>query len=126
MALARTYKAPLTRNLVPRRFTVNNNNSPANPDVEGNPTLRPELSWGLDLAWETYFGKGGVMSVSGYARKIDDVTVQRLYQQGGQWVERPENFGSAAARGIEFDAKVPLGAWLAGTAGLELRAQRQP
>jgi outer membrane receptor for ferrienterochelin and colicins len=122
MALARTYKAPLTRNLVPRRFTVNNNNSPANPDVEGNPALRPELSWGLDLAWETYFGKGGVMSMSGYARRIDDVTVQRLYQQGGQWVERPENFGSAAARGIEFDAKVPLGAWLAGAAGLELRA----
>lgn len=122
VALARTYKAPLTRELVPRRYTVNNNNGPANPDVEGNPALRPELSWGLDLAWETYFGKGGVISVSGFARKIDDVTVRRLYRQGVEWIERPKNLGAATARGIEFDARVPLGAWLPGMAGLELRA----
>jgi outer membrane receptor protein involved in Fe transport len=122
VALARTYKAPLTRELVPRRYTINNNNNAANPDVEGNPALRPELSWGLDVAWETYFGKGGVISVSGFARKIDDVTVGRLYKQGTQWVQRPENLGGATARGIEFDAKLPIGAWFPRVAGLELRA----
>jgi outer membrane receptor protein involved in Fe transport len=112
LALARTYKAPLTRDLVPRRYTVNNNNSAANPDVEGNPALRPELSWGLDLAYESYFGTGGIASVSGFARRIADVTVYRFYQDGANWVSRPENVGSAETHGVEFDLKAPLKAWL--------------
>lgn len=64
LALARTYKAPTTRNLIPRRYTVNNDNGPTNPDFQGNPSLRPELAWGLDAAWESYFGKSGVASLS--------------------------------------------------------------
>ena len=108
LALARTYKAPLTRDLVPRRYTMNNNNSAANPDEEGNPALRPELSWGLDLAYETYFGTGGVASVSGFARRIRDVTLQRLYRDGAAWVARPENAGAAETHGIEVDLKMPL------------------
>jgi outer membrane receptor protein involved in Fe transport len=121
LALARTYKAPLTRDLVPRRYTVNNDNSAANPDVEGNPALRPELSWGLDLAYETYFGKGGMASVSGFARHIQDVTLQRLYRQNGKWIGRPENDGSAVAAGIEFDARSDLRSWLPGALPLEVR-----
>ena len=108
LALARTYKAPLTRDLVPRRYTMNNDNSAANPDQEGNPTLRPELSWGLDLAYEMYFRTNGVASVSVFARRIQDVTVQRLYRDGPAWVSRPENAGAAETHGIEFDIKLPL------------------
>lgn len=111
LALARTYKAPLTRDLVPRRYTMNNDNSAANPDEEGNPALRPELSWGLDLAYETYFGANGVASVSAFARRIRDVTVQRLYQDGVAWVSRPVNAGEAETHGIEFDLKAPLRWW---------------
>ena len=77
LALARTYKAPTTRNLVPRRYTVNNANSATNPDFQGNPALRPELAWGLDAAYEHYFGKSGVASMSAFARRISDVTVQQ-------------------------------------------------
>jgi outer membrane receptor for ferrienterochelin and colicins len=120
LALARTYKAPSTRDLVPRRFTMNNNNSAANPDEEGNPALRPELSWGLDLAYETYFGSGGLASVSGFARRIADVTVQRLYQDGAAWVSRPVNAGAAETHGIEFDLKAPLRALLPGSLPMEL------
>jgi outer membrane receptor for ferrienterochelin and colicins len=112
LALARTYKAPLTRDLVPRRYTMNNDNSAANPDEEGNPALRPELSWGLDVAYETYFGTSGMASISGFARRIADVTVQRLYQDGAAWVSRPENAGAAETHGIEFDLKAPLKLWL--------------
>jgi outer membrane receptor for ferrienterochelin and colicins len=127
LALARTYKAPLTRDLVPRRYTMNNDNSAANPDQEGNPALRPELSWGLDLAYEMYFRADGVASVSGFARKIQDVTVQRLYRDGAAWVSRPENAGAAETHGIEFDVKMPLRWWLAAAASgstppLELHA----
>jgi outer membrane receptor for ferrienterochelin and colicins len=111
LALARTYKAPLPRNLVPRRYTVNNDNGPANPDIQGNPALRPELAWGLDAAFESYFGKGGVASVSVYGRRIRDVTVQRLFLDGASWVSAPANDGTASAHGIEFDAKVPLNAF---------------
>lgn len=108
LALARTYKAPLTRDLVPRRYTMNNNNSAANPDEEGNPALRPELSWGLDLAYETYFSASGMASVSAFARRIGDVTLRRVYMEGAAWVARPENAGAAATHGIEVDLKMPL------------------
>jgi len=121
-ALSRTYKAPLTRNLVPRRYTINNGNGPTNPDVEGNPNLQPELAWGVDAGYESYFGKGGVASVSAYARRISDVTVQRLFQDGATWVSTFANGGRAASYGIEFDAKFPLAALYAGAPGIDLRA----
>ena len=56
LALARTYKAPLLAKLVPRRYTTDNNNNPTNADEQGNPQLRPELAWGLDVAYERYLG----------------------------------------------------------------------
>jgi outer membrane receptor for ferrienterochelin and colicin len=122
LALARTYKAPLTRDLVPRRYTMNNNNSAANPDEEGNPALRPELSWGLDLAYESYFGTDGVASVSGFARRIRDVTVQLLHRDGAAWISRPENAAAAETHGIDFDLKMPLRWWLPAAPPLEVRA----
>lgn len=122
LALARTYKAPATRDLVPRRYTVNNDNGPGNPDTEGNPALRPELAWGVDGGWEAYFAGNGVVSIGGYARRIDDVTVQRLYRDGAAWVSMPFNQGRAAARGLEFDAKLPLANLLAGAPALDLHA----
>ena len=108
LALARTYKAPLTSNLVPRRYTINNNNGPANPDAEGNPALRPELSWGLDVAWERPLGKDGSATLSAYARRVSDVMTQQLYRDGASWVARPINNGAADVAGIEVDLKSPV------------------
>jgi outer membrane receptor protein involved in Fe transport len=121
-ALSRSYKAPLTRNLVPRRYTINNGNGPTNPDVEGNPKLQPELAWGVDAAYESYFGKGGVLGVSAYARRISGVTLQRLFQDGATWVSTFANGGRADSRGVEFDAKFPLAALLPGAPAIDLRA----
>ncbi|MFC5477749.1 TonB-dependent receptor plug domain-containing protein [Massilia suwonensis] len=118
LALARTYKAPLTGNLVPRRYTINNNNGPANPDFEGNPDLRPELSWGLDLAYEHPLGKEGTAALSGYAKRVSDVTTRQLYRDGGSWVARPVNNGDADLAGVEFDLKAPV---KIGAAVFELR-----
>ena len=122
LALARTYKAPATRNLVPRRYTINNGNSANNPDFQGNPELRPELAWGLDGAWESYFGKSGVASLSGYARRISNVTVQRLFQHDGVWTASPFNHGTATLRGVELDVKLPLRTWWAQAPDLDVRA----
>ncbi|NRR32650.1 TonB-dependent receptor [Oxalobacteraceae bacterium] len=121
LALARSYKAPSTRDLVPRRYTTNNDNGPVYPDIQGNPALRPELAWGLDLAYEAYIGKDGVVSLSTYARRIRDVTVRRVFQQGARWVDTPENGGQARAHGIEFDARLPLATLFAGAPALDLR-----
>lgn len=122
LALARTYKAPATRNLVPRRYTVNNANGPNNPDFQGNPGLRPELAWGLDVAYEHYVGKSGVASVSAFARRISDVTLQQLSLQDGVWIATPFNHGTAQVRGVEIDLKFPLRTWLAGAPEIDLRA----
>jgi outer membrane receptor for ferrienterochelin and colicins len=126
LALARTYKAPQPRDLVPRRYTVNNDNGPANPDFEGNPSLRPELAWGLDAALESSLGSDpageGMASVSVYARRIRDVVLQRLYQDGASWVSMPSNNGGASVRGIEADLRLPLPAAGPRWPALELRA----
>ena len=60
--LARTYKAPTMFKLIPRRFVTDNNNSATNPDTEGNPGLRPEKAWGLDIGYDHYFGKDSLFS----------------------------------------------------------------
>jgi outer membrane receptor protein involved in Fe transport len=117
LGVSRTYKAPTMANLIPRRFTVDNNNNPNNPDTQGNPGLRPEVAWGLDAAYEHYVGQGGMLGASVYARRIDDVMVRQLFQKGTTWIETPANLGSASTGGVELEAKLPLIA-----AGLDLRA----
>jgi outer membrane receptor protein involved in Fe transport len=116
LALSRTYKAPPLSKLVPRRYTNDNNNNPTNPDEQGNPNLRPELAWGLDAAYEHYLGNGALLSASTYVRRIRDVTLNRLFQQDGVWVEAPFNQGNANVHGIELEAK------LRPTTSLDLRA----
>jgi outer membrane receptor protein involved in Fe transport len=120
--VTRTFKMPTLANLAMRRYTVDNNNSALNPDTQGNPYLLPEKAWGLDLAWERYFGKNAMASASTYARKIDDVTVERVGQVGKTWISTPVNAGGAATWGVELEVKFPLQAAIAAAPALELRA----
>lgn len=122
LAIARTYKAPPLVKLVPRRYTNDNNNNPTNPDEQGNPNLRPELAWGLDAAYEHYLGDGALVSVSAYLRRIRDVTITRLFEQDGAWVEAPFNNGNASVRGVELEAKLPLRRLLRQAPAIDLRA----
>jgi len=121
LALARTYKAPQPRDLVPRRYTVNNDNGPTQPDYQGNPSLRPELAWGLDAALESYFSQDAMVSVSAYVRRIQDVVQLRIWQENGIWVSSPANGGVANVRGVEIDARVPLKVASASGTTIELR-----
>jgi outer membrane receptor protein involved in Fe transport len=107
IALSRTYKAPTIRQLTPRRY-VANNNTPTTPDYQGNPNLRPELAWGVDAAYEHYFGADSLVSVSGFARRVDDVIVERETNVDGTWITSPANGGSARIEGIELEAKLNL------------------
>ena len=118
--LGRTYKAPTTRQLTPRRYVANNNTA-TTPDYQGNPDLRPELAWGLDLAYEHYFGNSGIASVSAFARRIDDVILDQLANVNGTWITFPENGGRASVEGIELEAKFNLRDIRVGAPNLALR-----
>lgn len=109
IAVSRSYKAPNIIQLMPRRYTVDNNNNATNPDQQGNPNLRPELSLNLDLAWERTFGKDDMVGVSAFHKRIRDITLTSTLQNGGVWIATPENRGMARLRGIEFEGKTTRG-----------------
>ncbi|WP_051933454.1 TonB-dependent siderophore receptor [Massilia sp. BSC265] len=117
LAVSRTYKAPNIVQLMPRRYTVDNNNNATNPDQQGNPRLRPELALAVDLAWERYFGAADMVSVSVFHKRIRDITLARIVENRGVWTAMPDNAGSATVRGVEFEGKLTRGA-LAGRLNL--------
>ena len=119
--LTRTYKAPSTNSLIPRRFTANNN-SATSPDSQGNPNLKPELAWGLDLSFEHFLEGGGLLSASTFVRRIEDITRRELSVIDGLWVSMPVNDGVATTRGIELEAKLPLRSLYKTAPAIELRA----
>lgn len=107
MALARTYKsAPLTSLL--SRHIISTNNSAIRPDYEGNPALRPELSWGLDTSFEHHADNNVVLAVRPYWRKMSNIVGSKLTVRDGRWVSSPANNGNASAQGLEIEAKFPL------------------
>ena len=107
LALTRTYKAPATASLIPRRFT-STNNSPTEPDNQGNPDLRPELATGIDLGYEKFWGQGAMLSVSAAVRRITDYNRRGLRLINQRWVSLPINDGTALTKSLEFDAKFPV------------------
>jgi outer membrane receptor protein involved in Fe transport len=120
VGLARTYKAPDVGNLNARR-TLSTENGPTRPDSQGNPDLRPELAWGLDLALERFLPEGGILSASSYVRRIDDLNVRSVALIDGRWVSRPANEGQALSRGIELEAKFPLRVLMADGPAIDFR-----
>ncbi len=122
IGLARTYKPPAAAALVPRRFTVNNNNGPANSDTQGNPDLRPELAFGVDVAYESYFVRDAFAGISGYFKHVSSVITPTLFQDNGEFVNSQINNGSAAVYGIELEFKAPLRNLIAQAPDLTVRA----
>ena len=121
LAVARTYKAPETGQLVASRV-VAENNSPTTPDYSGNPALRPELAWGLDLAYEHNLAGGGLLSANAYVRRIEDVIRTTVIPGGPPFLSMPVNDGVANTRGVELEAKLPLRSLFKAAPEIELRA----
>jgi outer membrane receptor protein involved in Fe transport len=121
LALTRTYKAPSVNSLIPRRF-ASNNNTATSPDQTGNPLLKPELAWGLDLGFEHYMAGGGLLTASTFVRRIQDITHQQVALINGLWVSRPINDGTANTHGVELEAKLPLRSLYPTAPALEMRA----
>ncbi|MFP5393880.1 MAG: TonB-dependent receptor plug domain-containing protein, partial [Gammaproteobacteria bacterium] len=95
---------------------------PNNPDRTGNPNLKPELARGIDLAYEHYLGKSGILSASGFVRDIDDLQRRRLFLRDGRWVSTPDNIGHARTSGIELEAKFQLAELVPDAPNLDFRA----
>ena len=108
LALNRTLKPPTLVSLIPRIIRIDNDNGPLNPNQQGNPALRAEKSWGLDIAYEQFGANGNMLSASAYARKISDVTLDVLSHQPNGWLVVPTNDGNAAVMGVELESKFSL------------------
>jgi iron complex outermembrane receptor protein len=110
-SLTRSYKAPAMNDLIAVPY-ISTYNDATRPDRSGNPNLKPELATGIDLAYEHYLGKSGLLSASGFVRNIDDLirrqTVLATTAAGARWVSTPINIGKAKTSGIELEAKFPL------------------
>ncbi|MBC3920450.1 TonB-dependent receptor [Undibacterium sp. CY18W] len=107
-ALNRSFKLPTVFNLIPRRFRIDNNNTPLNADFQGNPQLRPERAWGLDVAYEHYLTESSLISVNTYWRRIQDVMLERLTKNGTTWLTSMSNSGGAKVIGLEVEIKTKL------------------
>jgi outer membrane receptor protein involved in Fe transport len=122
LAVARSYKAPTLDRLLPHRYT-SVNNSPAEPDTEGNPNLKPELALGIDAAWEHHWAEGAMISLSASTRRIDDTTrLLVLFDGSGRWIAVPSNVGKARTHSLQLETSLALPALIAGAPPIEVRA----
>ncbi len=111
-SLARTFRAPRLDDL--SGLTVRApDNSLTRPDRSGNPELRPETAWGLELALERYFDAHSMASANLFTRRITDLIRRELtLGDDGRWVSRPVNEGQAQVRGAELEWKLNLATWV--------------
>ncbi|HEU4777493.1 MAG TPA: TonB-dependent receptor [Telluria sp.] len=125
-SLTQSYRAPQVTDLVAAP-SYSEPNSQTNPDRVGNPDLKPELAKGIDLAYEHYIGKSGIVSISGFVRQIDDLMRRTLSTYLGpdgkpRSLSTPSNVGSARTSGIELEAKMQLADLMADAPNMDLRA----
>lgn len=89
-------------------------------DLAGNPFLRPEKAWGIDVGYEQRIGRTGVIGVNFFYRDVTDLVeiantgLERVEDEGTEDEERflilqPQNVGSGKVYGIEFDLSTDLG-----------------
>lgn len=85
-------------------------------DFFGNPNLKPETAWGVDLGFERRIGTRGVAGVNAFYRDVKDLievaSTGRVGSEGpGTFVLSPRNTGDGQVWGIEFDLSTPLTAF---------------
>jgi iron complex outermembrane receptor protein len=124
-ALTQSYRAPALNDLIAAP-SFSTDNRATRPDRIGNPDLKPELAKGIDLAYEHYVGKSGIMSASAFVRDIANLmrreTSLRQTSIGPRWVSSPVNIGRALTSGVELEAKFPLTDMMDGAPDLDLRS----
>ena len=131
-SLTRSYRSPDLSNLIARP-SINGmfptgSNTQLQPDTAGNPNLMPELATGVDLAFEHYLSRGGLLSANVFVRQISNVmrSVTSLenvsWSNVPRWVARIQNVGAATTQGVELEAKLRLTEWLTDAPPVDVRA----
>ena len=131
-SLTRSYRSPDLSNLIARP-SINGmfptgSNTQLQPDTAGNPNLMPELATGVDLAFEHYLSRGGLLSANVFVRQISNVmrSVTSLenvsWSNVPRWVARMQNVGAATTQGVELEAKLRLTEWLTDAPPVDVRA----
>ncbi|MYM69333.1 TonB-dependent receptor [Pseudoduganella sp. FT55W] len=124
-SLTKSYKAANIQDLIALP-ALSRLNSATRPDRTGNPNLKPELATGLDVAYEHYLGRAGILSASGFIRDIDDLIRRDITLQntstGPRWVSTPRNIGHARTKGIELEAKFQLQELMADAPAIDFRS----
>ncbi|MBV8503035.1 MAG: TonB-dependent receptor [Paucibacter sp.] len=123
-SLTRSYRSPNLSDMIARPNINSQYACPDNalcgpnvvnyPDRMGNPELKPEIARGVELAYENYLSKGGILSANVFYRNIQNLirTEAELetvsWASVPRWVARPRNIGDATTYGIEVEAKFRL------------------
>jgi iron complex outermembrane receptor protein len=124
MSLTRSFKTPTMPSLLARRTYTRDSNSSTNPDVSGNPNLKPEIATGLDVAIERYLPQGGVLSASMFHRRVQNLIRNVITLEpgvNGRWLSSPQNISEAVTDGIELEAKFRMDQWIADAPRIDLR-----
>lgn len=84
--------------------------SPGDEDTTiGNPALRNQKSWGVDVGYERRLGASGIFGVNLFYRDITDlIELVVIGDAGDGQLFTPQNIGDGQTWGAEFDLSVPL------------------
>ena len=82
-------------------------------DLQGNPLLRPETAWGVDLGYEHKLGRSGVAGVNVFYRDVSNLvelfnTEETGSEGPGTVILQPLNIGDGKVWGVEFDLSASL------------------
>ncbi|MFG6415318.1 TonB-dependent receptor plug domain-containing protein [Roseateles sp. DC23W] len=115
MSLTRSYRSPQLNDLIARpSINTDVRHDITTPDRAGNPDLKPELATGVEIGYEKYLTKGGMLSANFFARRISNVMRNVIeletvsWSPTPRWVARPRNLGKASTMGLELEAKFRL------------------
>jgi outer membrane receptor for ferrienterochelin and colicins len=118
-SLTRSYRSPTLQSLIARpsinnRFPAPGGNRETHLDRAGNPSLKPELATGLDVAIERYLPGSGLISANLFHRQISNYMRSEVALETVSWanvpryVSRMQNIGAAVTQGLELEAKFRL------------------
>jgi outer membrane receptor for ferrienterochelin and colicins len=103
---ARTVRRPDYDLLSPIEY----DETPGDDDTStGNPNLKNQSAWGVDVGYERRIGGNGIVGVNFFYREITDlIELVALRDNGPGQDFTPQNIGDGKAWGVEFDLSVPL------------------
>lgn len=114
-SIARTLRRPDYDLVSP----IEEDETPGDEDrTRGNPALRNQKAWGVDLGYERRLPGNGIVGVNLFYRDISDlielVAVENILDDDGEVVGNlftPQNIGDGQTWGVELDFSAPLTAF---------------